>query len=142
AGNPLAPTPQTQTVQPAQTANTDREKQRGGRLLAINLDLNKYNALGDYNRGGSPREEWVKIKLPSLCARLILRLRQGSEAGLYQISIVDPNSKPLIETNARSRDGKSLDAVLDLRRASQSADRLRIEHGDDLNEYQIEITAR
>jgi hypothetical protein len=109
-------------------------------LLAINLDLNRYNALGDNIRGDSRREEEKKIKLPPLRALLKLRLRRGSEAGLYRVSLVDPNGGRLMATSARSRDGKSLDAVLDLRRAARMAHRLRVERGDDLNEYLIEIT--
>ena len=75
----------------------------------------------------------------SLRALLKLRLRRGSEAGLYRISVVDPNGKLLTGARARSRNGKSLEAVLDLRRAARTAHRLRVERGDDLNEYLIEI---
>jgi hypothetical protein len=104
--------------------------------------LNRYKALGDTLRGGSLREEERKIKLPPRRALLKMRLRKGSEAGRYRISVVDPNSKTLIETTARSHDGKSLDAVLDLPRAFRTAHRLRVERGDDLNEYLIEIGPR
>jgi hypothetical protein len=137
AGNPLTPRPPAQPT--GQTANSGREKPRLVESLAIKLDLNRHKALGDSIRGGSLREEEKKIKLPPLRALLKLRLRKGSEAGLYQISIVDPNSNPLVKTSARSRDGRSLEAVLDLRRSSRMAHRLRIERGDDLNEYLIEI---
>jgi hypothetical protein len=108
-------------------------------LLAINLNLNRYRPLGDTIRGGSLREEEKKIKLPPLRALLNLRLRRGSDAGLYRISVVDPNGKRLAGAIARSRNGKSLDAFLDLRRAARTAHRLRVERGDDLNEYLIEI---
>ena len=137
AGNPLTPRPPTQPAE--QLVNSGREKPRLADSLAINLDLNRRNALGDSNRGGSLREAVTKIKLPPRRALLKLRLRKGSEAGLYQISIVDPNSNPLVKTSARSLDGSSLEAVLDLRRASQMAHRLRIERGDDMNEYLIKI---
>jgi len=145
AENPLTPRPPEQP--PGQmagkmarkTANSGRGKPRLAESLAINLDLNRHNALGDSNRSGSLREAGTRIKLPPRRALLKLRLRKGSEAGLYQISIVDPHSKPLVKTRARSRDGRSLEAVLDLRRASQMAHRLRIERGDDMNEYLIEI---
>jgi hypothetical protein len=70
---------------------------------------------------------------------LKLRLREGSDAGRYRISVVDPYSNELTETTANSLTGKSVDAVLDLRRAAPTAHRLRIECGDDLNEYLIEI---
>jgi hypothetical protein len=90
-------------------------------------------------RGGSMREEERKIELPPRRALLKLRLRKGSDAGRYRISIVDPDSNPLIETTARSHNGKSVSAVLDLRQAARSAHRLRLERGDDLNEYLIEI---
>ncbi|HKQ74269.1 MAG TPA: hypothetical protein VJ810_11305, partial [Blastocatellia bacterium] len=122
-----------------QRANPGQEKPRQEESLAINLDLNRRHALGDSNRGGSLREAEIKIKLPPQRALLKLRLREGSEAGLYQISIVDPNSNPLVKTSAHSHDGNSLEAVLDLRLASPTAHRLRIECGDDLNEYLIEI---
>jgi hypothetical protein len=56
--------------------------------------------------------------------------------------VVDPNSNRLTGARARSRNGKSLDAVLDLRRAARTAHRLRVERGDDLNEYLIEIAKR
>jgi len=136
-GNPVTPRPSTQPA--GQTANSGGEKPRLGESLAIKLDLNRSDSLGDSNRGGSLREAGAKIKLPPRRAILKLRLRKGSEAGLYQISIVDPNSTTLLTTSARSRDGNSLEAVLDLRRASQMAHRLRIERGDDMNEYLIEI---
>jgi hypothetical protein len=137
AENPLTPRRPTQPAE--QTANSGRVKPRLADSLAINLDLNQRSALGDSNRGGSLSEAGTKIKLPPRRALLKLRLRKGSEAGHYQISIIDPNSNPLVKTSARSRDGSSLEAVLDLRRASQMAHRLRIERGDDLNEYLIEI---
>jgi hypothetical protein len=136
-GNPLTPVPPALIA--GQRSDSIREKPRPAKSLAINLDLNRYKALGDSIRGGSLREEEKKIKLPPLRALLKLRLRRGSEAGLYRISVVDPNSDLLTEANARSRDGKSLDAILDLRRAARTAHRLRIERGDDLNEYLIEI---
>src|SRR5262245_59353942 len=138
AVNPLAPVP------PAPTAGRPpdplKEKPRPAEWIAINLDLNRYRALGDSIRGGSRREEEKKIRLRPLCELLKLRLRRGSEAGLYRISVVDPNGNRLTGASARSRNGKSVDAVLDLRRAARMAHRLRVERGDDLNEYLIEIS--
>jgi len=116
------------------------DKSRPAESLAINVDLNRYTALGDAIRGASLREEERKIKLPPRRALLKLRLRRGSEAGRYRISIVDPNSNQLIQTIARSHDGKSLNAILNLRRAARTAHRLRVERGDDMNEYLIEIS--
>ncbi|HEU0184533.1 MAG TPA: hypothetical protein VFS27_04410 [Blastocatellia bacterium] len=107
--------------------------------VAIKLDLNLYKALGDAIRGGSLREEERKIALPFRRALLKLRLRNGSGAGRYRISIVDPDSNRLIVTSVNSQNGKSVDAVLDLQRAAPTAHRLRVERGDDLNEYLIEI---
>ncbi|HZF37553.1 MAG TPA: hypothetical protein VE715_01910 [Blastocatellia bacterium] len=137
AGNPLTPVPPASTAR--QTPDSGLEKPRMAESLAINLDLNRYKALGDVIRGGSLREEERKIKLPPRRALLKLRLRKGSEAGRYRISVVDPYSNRLIEITARSRDGKSLNAFLDLRRAARTAHRLRVERGDDMNEYLIEI---
>jgi hypothetical protein len=126
---------------PPSEAPSDPEllKPRPAETFAINLDLNRYKALGDSTRGGSLHEEKKTIKMPPRRALLKLRLRKGSEAGLYWISVVDANSKPLIGTSARSLDGKSLNAVLDLRRAARKGHRLRVVRGDDLNEYLIEI---
>src|SRR5262245_4765184 len=137
AVNPLTPVPPAPTV--GLPPDPMGEKPRPAEWLAINLDLNRYRALGDSIRGGSRREEEKKIKLRPLRALLKLRLRRGSEAGLYRISVVDPNGNRLTGASARSRNGKSLDAVLDLRRAARMAHRLRVERGDDLNEYLIEI---
>jgi len=137
AGNPLAPVPPAPTV--GQPPDPLQEKPRTAEWIAINLDLNRHKALGDSFRGGSRREVEKKIKLPPLRALLKLRLRRGSEAGLYRISVVDPNGNRLTEASARSLNGKSLDAVLNLRRAARMAHRLRVERGDDLNEYLIEI---
>jgi hypothetical protein len=137
AGNPLTPSPRAPTA--GQTSESAQNKPRPAESLAINLDLNRYKALGDYVRGGSSRKEERKITLPPLRALLKLRLRKGSGAGLYRISIVDPYSDRLTETTARSRDGKWLDAALDLRRVARRAHRLCVERGDDLNEYLIEI---
>ena len=134
---PLTPVPPAPTV--GRPPDPPQEKPRPAEWLAINLDLNRYRALGDSIRGGSRREEETKIKLRPLRALLKLRLRRGSEAGLYRISVVDPNGKRLTGASARSRNGNSLDAVLDLRRAARMAHRLRVERGDDLNEYLIEI---
>jgi hypothetical protein len=137
AGNPLTPVPPAPIA--GQTPESAQGKPRLAGSLAINLDLNRYNALGDYIRGGSRREEEKKITLPPLRALLKLRLRRGSEAGLYRISVVDPNGNRLTGASARSRNGRSLNAVLDLRRVARMAHRLRVERGDDLNEYLIEI---
>jgi len=145
AENPLTPRPPEQPQgqmagqRAGQTANFGREKPRPAESLAINLDLNLHDALGDSNRGGPRVETETRIKLPPRRALLKLRLREGSEAGIYQISIVDPNGNLLVKTRARSRNGRSIEALLDLRRASQMAHRLRIERGDDMNEYLIEI---
>src|SRR5262249_41194725 len=105
-GNPLTPVPPAPTAR--QKPDSRLEKPRQAESLAINLDLNRYKALGDAFRGGSPREEERKIKLPPRRAFLKLRLREGSEAGRYRISVVDPYSNRLIGTTARSRDGKLL----------------------------------
>src|SRR5215470_16991936 len=133
---PLTPVPPAPTA--GRPSDPAEEKPRPAELLAINLDLNRYRALGDSIRGGSRREEEKKIRLRPLRALLKLRLRRGSEAGLYRISVVDPNGNRLTGASARSRNGKSLEAVLDLRRAARMAHRLRVERGDDLNEYLIE----
>jgi len=135
---PLTPVPPAPTV--GRPPAPPHEEPRPAERLAINLDLNRYRALGDSIRGDSRREEEKKIKLLPLRALLQLRLRDGSEAGLYRISVVDPYGKRLTGASARSRSGKSLDAVLDLRRAARMAHRLRVERGDDMNEYLIEIT--
>jgi hypothetical protein len=139
AGNPLTPMPRAPTTE--QPPDSIREEPRPAGSLAINLDLNRYKSLGDSTRGGSLRErkEEKKIKLPARRAILKLRLRKGSRAGFYRISVVDPDSNRLTETTARCRDGKSIYTVLDLRRAAGMAHRLRVERGDDLNEYLIEI---
>jgi hypothetical protein len=140
ADNPLAPVPPASNA--GQSSDPTKDNPRSQELFAINLNLNRFRALGDITRGGSRREEEKKIKLPPLRALLKMRLRRGSEAGFYRISVVDPNGKRLTGDRARSRNGKSLDAVLDLRRAARTAHRLRVERGDDLNEYLIEITKR
>jgi len=137
AVNPLTPVPPAPTV--GRPPDPPQEMPRPAEWLAINLDLNRYKALGDSIRGGSRREEEEKIKLRPLCALLKLRLRRGSEAGLYRISVVDPYGNRLTGASARSRNGKSLEAVIDLRRAVRRAHRLRVERRDDLNEYLIEI---
>lgn len=136
AENPLTPVPPASNA--GQPTDPTHMIPRPAELIAINL--NRYRALGDTTRGVSRREEVKKINLPPLRALLKLRLRRGSEPGLYRISVVDPNGNLLTGTRARSRNGKSLDAVLDLRRAARTAHRLRVERGDDLNEYLIEIS--
>jgi hypothetical protein len=137
AVNPLTPVPPAPTV--GRPPDPPQEMPRPAEWLAINLDLNRYKALGDSIRGESRREEETKIKLRPLRALLKLRLRHGSEAGRYRISVVDPYGKRLTGARARSLNGKSLDAFLDLRRAARMAHRLRVERGDDMNEYLIEI---
>jgi hypothetical protein len=140
--NPPTPAPPAPTARPTPGPAPYPlfDKPRPAESLAINVDLNRYSALGDAIRGASLREEERRIKLPPRRALLKLRLRRGSEAGRYRISIVDPNSKELIQTVARSHDGKSLNAILNLRRAARTAHRLRVERGDDMNEYLIEIS--
>jgi hypothetical protein len=137
AENTLTPVPPAPIA--GQPPDPLQNEPRPEEWLAINLNLNRYRALGDSVRGDSRREEEKRIKLPPLRALLKLRLRRGSEAGLYRISVVDPNGNRLTGASARSRNGKSLDAVLDMRRAARKAHRLRVERGDDLNEYLIEI---
>ncbi|HKC86085.1 MAG TPA: hypothetical protein VKG02_08940, partial [Blastocatellia bacterium] len=75
AVNPLTPVPPAPTV--GRPADPLHETPRTAEWLAINLDLNRYRALGDSIRGGSRREEEKKIKLPPLRALLKLRLRRG-----------------------------------------------------------------
>jgi hypothetical protein len=140
AENPLTPVPP--ASKEGQHPDPTQDKPQSAELLAINLDLNRHRALGDNTRGGSWREEAKKIKLPPLRALLKLRLRRGSKAGLYRISVVDPNGNRLTGASARSQNGKSLDAVLDLRLAARTAHRLRVERGDDMNEYLIEFAKR
>lgn len=135
--NPPAPVPPAPNVRKA--PDSGHEQPRPAESLALNLDLNRYKALGDAIRGGSLREEERKIELPPRRALLKLRLRKGSDAGRYRISVVDPNSNRLIETIAHSPNGETINAVLDLRRAAQTAHRLRLECGDELDEYLIEI---
>src|SRR5262249_1758841 len=101
AVNPLTPVPPAPTA--GQPPDPLQEKPRPAEWLAINLDLNRYSALGDSIRGGSRREEEKKIKLRPLRALLKLRLRRGSEAGLYRISVVDPYGNRLTGASARSR---------------------------------------
>ncbi len=142
AGNPLTPMPRAMVAE--QPAGAGQEKPSSAEPLVISLNLNRYRALGDSTLGDSlgDLKEGARIKLPPRVALLKLRLRRGSRAGLYQISVVDPNSKPLAASHAHSSDGKSLDAAIDLRRAARTAHRLRVERGDDMNEYLVEIAGR
>src|SRR5262245_18352096 len=137
AVTPLTPKSPALAARPPE--NSGQQRPRPAEALAIRLDLNRFDALGAVSRGGSRRGEGAKIKLPPRRALLKLRFREGSEAGHYRVSIVDPNSQTLVEAGAHSSDGKSLDAILDLRRAAQWGRRLRVERDDDLNEYLIEI---
>jgi hypothetical protein len=137
AGNPPTPAPPAPNAR--QVPGSEHEKPHHMESIAINLDLNQYEALGDVMRGGPMREEERKIELPPRRALFNLRLRKGSYAGRYRISVVDPNSNRLLETIAHSHTGKSISAVLDLRQVARSAHRLRLERGDDLNEYLVEI---
>src|SRR5262249_13492215 len=85
ADNPL--TPRLPAQPPEQKADPALEKPRLAGSLAINLDLNRRNALGDSNRGDASREAGTKIKLPRRRAVVKLLMHERGGAAFYLISI-------------------------------------------------------
>ena len=87
-------------------------------ILLLNYIKQERIVEGDAD-GGSVNNS-PSVKPPEVSARdgqrrLRLELRDGSEKGLYTVSLVDAKRTPLITKRVRSSDGKFLHVSLDLR---------------------------
>lgn len=129
------------TTQPSPSVNAQQPSVPKESLLAINLDLNDYRSLGSQRRGGGEAEP--PIPLPRARARLLLTLPENSPAGNYRVSLFESGRKrdAII---AHSRNGQTLQFVLDLRRVAGSQARLSIQRAGQPDvspkEYDVEIT--
>jgi hypothetical protein len=118
-------------------------KEADNELLAINIDLNDYHSLGEQRRAGSQNEEERPITLSSARLWLTLQLREKSKAGNFRISIIDSSGHRAAATKARSRDGRTAQAMIDLRRVATTILTLRIERANQPDiapeDYKVEI---
>ena len=105
-------------------SEAERQSSGKGNLLAIKIDLNDYRSLGSQRRGSSEAES--PITLPRARRRLLLTLRENSPAGSYRVSLFEAGRKR-DAVIARSRNGRTLQVVLDLRRVVGAEARLSIE---------------
>ncbi|MBL8191945.1 MAG: hypothetical protein JNK38_28295 [Acidobacteria bacterium] len=119
-----------ESIQPGPVGTTssalsEAERQPPGKenLLAIKIDLNEFRSLGSQRRGSSEAES--PITLPRARRRLLLTLRENSPAGSYRISLFEAGRKR-DAVIARSRNGRTLQVVLDLRRVVGTEARLSI----------------
>lgn len=94
-----------------------------GDLIAtsvVRIDLEDYAA----TRGGAGGS--IEIGLTLSRVRLVLALPEGSAPGMYSVSIVDASGAALVTSRARSGDGKTLTATLDVRRLAPQKYGLRV----------------
>jgi hypothetical protein len=94
-------------------------------LSHVSVDLAQYAIA----RGAENASGLKAIKLPRLRTLLSLILPEGSRPGVYRLGIVDEMGKLLVRASkAVSRDGRTLDAVMDFERLAPKAYRLRVTH--------------
>lgn len=105
-------------------SETERRSSDKETLMATNRNLNEYRSLGSQRRGGNEAE--TPIQLPRAHVQLLLTLRENSPAGSYRVSLFEAGRKR-DAVIARSRNGRTLQVVLDLRRVVGTQARLSIE---------------
>ncbi len=112
-----------------------------GSVLTVRIDLNEYGADPDANRGSQGRLIEQSIYLPAKRVNLRLRLRRGSPAGSYRISLIDAFDQTLITRKSFSRDGKNLLVELNLKPVHRRGSRLRLQFANEVpDDYPIKIT--
>lgn len=135
----LRPQPTATLSAPASQGSADAvARQRGGETIAPasrpaplvvrKVDLEGRDALRDAAAAGGAEEN--VIKLPQARVRLLLKLPEDGARGWYHASVVDEYDQPLAEADARSRDGKRLNVILDLRKLAAKSYRLRLSLGN------------
>lgn len=95
--------------------NRDRNKAQTQQVASAIVGL-KFDNRGILRDGGEPRvNNESRIVLKRAVTQLNIELPPGSGAGGYEVSLQDAFGKPVLGTQAKSRNGKSLSAQLDLR---------------------------
>lgn len=105
-------------------------------LVAMNTvkaDLEDYTSLRGGADAGNGVAKGIRVSRPR--TRLLLTLPEGSIEGLYQVSIVDNSGNVLATANARSANGKTIIATLDLQRLPVQKYRLRISREGEVPGY-------
>lgn len=119
----VAPTNQ-KPVSPQRPRPTDQPPRDLIAMNTVKVDLEDYTALrGGADTGGGQAQT---IKLSRTRTRLLLTLPEGSLEGLYDVSIVDASGNSLATAKARSADGQTIAATLDLQKLPVQKYRLRI----------------
>jgi len=111
-----SPQPTSQQEAPEQPPPPSTE----GELIAMSIDLEDYAV----TRGGTGNGG--EIYFPRGRTRLSLTLPSGSAKGVYTVSVVGASSIALVTSSARSTDGRTLTATLDLRKLTSQKYDLRI----------------
>jgi len=128
------------TTPPNPSGNAQQPSVPKESLLPINLDLNDYRSLGSQRRGGGEAEP--PIPLPRVRAQLLLTLPENSPAGNYRVSLFEGGRKRDAAVE-RSRNGQTLQIILDFRRVVGSQARLIIERASQPDiapeDYEIRI---
>lgn len=102
------------------------------------VDLEDYVALR--NLAAPDAGENAEIRLPQARLRLILRLPENSQAGLYSVSLVTGDGQSVAADRARSRDGKRLTINLDLRRLAGGKYGLNLSRpGEPPEQYRVSL---
>ncbi len=108
-------------------------------IMTVKIDLEDYPSLRAAARGEGAKA----IQLPAARTRLSLRLPENSGNGWYHASVVDEAEQPLAENIAKSRDGKRLSVLLDLRKLAAQSCRLRLARANSAPDYYaVRIAAR
>ncbi|MDT5296306.1 MAG: hypothetical protein QOJ76_3186 [Acidobacteriota bacterium] len=119
---PAAPR-QRQSTPTQTTRPTFKERDEIARLASVRIDLDELTASRGMDEDNAGRRI---IKLTRARQRLLLVLPEGSLKGLYGISILSPSGEALVYAGARSRDGKTVAAIMNTQRLAPGRYSLRI----------------
>jgi len=109
-------------------SNPRPEKRRSPALAAVlvRIDLRGRLTL----RGSGDKDEGGPIRIPSARNNLSIKLPEESPKGEYTVSLVDAFGESVIAAKAKSRDGKYIALLLDMRGLPSRSYRLCISHAD------------
>jgi hypothetical protein len=92
-------------------------------VTSVGIDLQKYVI----TRGGEAARTDEVIELPRARVRLLLKLPEGSDAGVYTVSIIDSSGKAVVTApRAGSADGKNLSVTINTTRLAPKKYTLRV----------------
>jgi hypothetical protein len=125
------------TTAPPPPVQTGPSNVMAGPTHVARVDLRNYSL----QRGNEPGEEPLPIQIEQKRTALTITLPDGSPAGTYWVSILNPFGKPIKTQTSYSADGKRLAATLNLNNLRNRKYRLCVSRSDEApNCYPIVIT--